>query len=277
MNFVFISPNFPESYRWFCIRLRENGVNVLGVGDARYEELHPDLRAALTEYYKVDSLADYDQMVRALGHFTGEYGKLDWVESNNEFWLELDAALRTDFNITTGLKSDEIVKYKSKSLMKEYFKAAGVPAARFLKLTTLEAALAFTAETGYPVVVKPDSGVGATATYKLSSDDEVRDFFRTLPAEPYLMEEFVPGCATPGGRSSSPPATSLPTPSWTWSTRECPAATMWTGRSPRRWRRPAGRCSRPSTPNAGSSIWSSSVSRPTRRGWARRGTSWPWR
>ena len=50
MNFVFISPNFPESYRWFCIRLRENGVNVLGVGDARYEELHPDLRAALTEY-----------------------------------------------------------------------------------------------------------------------------------------------------------------------------------------------------------------------------------
>lgn len=196
MNFVFISPNFPESYRWFCIRLRENGVNVLGVGDARYEELHPDLRAALTEYYKVDSLADYDQMVRALGHFTGEYGKLDWVESNNEFWLELDAALRTDFNITTGLKSDEIVKYKSKSLMKEYFKAAGVPAARFLKLTTLEAALAFTAETGYPVVVKPDSGVGATATYKLSSDDEVRDFFRTLPAEPYLMEEFVPGVVT---------------------------------------------------------------------------------
>ena len=196
MNFVFISPNFPESYRWFCIRLRENGVNVLGVGDARYEELHPDLRAALTEYYKVDSLADYDQMVRALGHFTGEYGKLDWVESNNEFWLELDAALRTDFNITTGLKSDEIVKYKSKSLMKEYFKAAGVPAARFLKLTTLEAALAFTAETGYPVVVKPDSGVGATATYKLSSDDEVRAFFRELPAEPYLMEEFVPGVVT---------------------------------------------------------------------------------
>ena len=23
MNFVFISPNFPEAYRWFCIRLRD--------------------------------------------------------------------------------------------------------------------------------------------------------------------------------------------------------------------------------------------------------------
>ena len=85
MNFVFISPNFPESYRWFCIRLRENGVNVLGVGDARYQELHPQLREALTEYYRVDSLQDYGQMIRALGYFTGRYGKIDWVESNNEY------------------------------------------------------------------------------------------------------------------------------------------------------------------------------------------------
>lgn len=47
MNFVFISPNFPEAYRWFCVRLRENGVNVLGVGDAPYDLLHPDLKLSL--------------------------------------------------------------------------------------------------------------------------------------------------------------------------------------------------------------------------------------
>lgn len=196
MNFVFISPNFPESYRWFCVRLHENGVNVLGVGDARYEELCPELKEALTEYYKVDSLEDYDQMVRALGYFTGRYGKLDWVESNNEYWLELDAALRTDFNITTGLKADEIIKYKSKQLMKKYFQAAGIPSARFAPVTTLEKALAFAGEVGYPVVVKPDNGVGATATYKLESDGEVKEFFAQLPQEPYLMEEFVPGVVT---------------------------------------------------------------------------------
>lgn len=196
MNFVFISPNFPESYRWFCIRLHENGVNVLGVGDAPYETLHPDLKGALTEYYKVDSLENYDQMIRALGHFTGEYGKIDWVESNNEYWLELDAALRTDFNITTGLKSHEIIKYKSKQHMKEYFRAAEVPAARFAPVTTLDAALAFTAQTGYPVVVKPDNGVGAMATYKLKNDQDLREFFDQLPREPYLMEEFVPGMVT---------------------------------------------------------------------------------
>ena len=130
MNFVFVSPNFPEAYRWFCIRLRENGVNVLGVGDCPYDQLHPDLRAALTEYYKVDTLENYDQVLRALGHFTANYGKIDWVESNNEYWLEQDARLRTDFNITTGLKAHEIGRYKSTLAMKEYYQKAGITCAR---------------------------------------------------------------------------------------------------------------------------------------------------
>ena len=45
-------------------------MNVLGVGDATYDELHPDLKRALTEYYRVDSLENYDQVLRAMGYFT---------------------------------------------------------------------------------------------------------------------------------------------------------------------------------------------------------------
>ena len=196
MNFVFISPNFPDAYRWFCIRLRENGVNVLGVGDATYDELHPDLKRALTEYYRVDSLENYDQVLRAMGYFTCQYGKIDWVESNNEYWLELDAALRTDFNITTGLKSDQIGKYKSKLAMKEYYKKAGIPCARCAPVTDLGAGLAFAHEVGYPIIVKPDNGVGAIATWKLKSDGDMHCFFQDPPPVPYLMEEFVPGVVT---------------------------------------------------------------------------------
>ena len=33
MNFVFVSPQFPETYWNFCAALRRNGVNVHGVGD----------------------------------------------------------------------------------------------------------------------------------------------------------------------------------------------------------------------------------------------------
>ena len=196
MNFVFISPNFPEAFRHFCICLKRNGVNVLGVGDASYAELHPELKRVLTEYYKVDSLENYDQVLRAVGYFTGRYGKIDWLESNNEYWLELDAALRTDFNITSGLKSADMRKYKHKSAMKEFYRKAGIPVARSAMATTLEAALEFTAEVGYPVVAKPDNGVGAIATYKFKCDADVAAFFAEEHSAPYLMEEFVPGEVT---------------------------------------------------------------------------------
>ena len=58
MNFIFISPYFPHTYWQFCDRLRQNGVNVLGIGDAPYDSLEQPLKNALTEYYKVDTLED---------------------------------------------------------------------------------------------------------------------------------------------------------------------------------------------------------------------------
>ncbi|MCD7829947.1 MAG: carbamoylphosphate synthase large subunit, partial [Clostridiales bacterium] len=90
MNFVFVSPQFPDCYRHFCQRLKGNGVNVLGIGDCPYALLHPELKASLTEYYKVDTMEDYDQMLRAVAYFTFRYGKIDYLESNNEYWMEQD-------------------------------------------------------------------------------------------------------------------------------------------------------------------------------------------
>ena len=196
MNFVYISPNFPEAFRFFCVRLHENGINILGVGDAPYEELHDDLKGCLTEYYRVDSLENYDEVLRAVGYFTGRYGKIDWIESNNEYWLELDAALRTDFNVTSGWKTPDMAKIKHKSAMKEYYRQAGIPVARARMATTLENALEFVREVGFPIVAKPDNGVGAIATYKLESEEDVAAFFAEKPDTDYLMEEFVPGEVT---------------------------------------------------------------------------------
>jgi hypothetical protein len=193
MNFVFISPNFPETYWNFCDRLKARGVNVLGVGDASYDSLDGRLKACLTEYYHVDSLEDYAQAYRAVAYFSWRYGKIDWLESNNEYWLETDARLRTDFNITTGPRLKDIDKFKSKATQKIYYAKGGVPTARQSKVTTPEAAKAFLEEVGYPVIVKPEVGVGAEATYKVCSDAELSAFFATKPSVPYVMEEFVTG------------------------------------------------------------------------------------
>ena len=193
MNFVFISPNFPQTYWNFCDRLRQRGVNVLGIGDASYDSLLPQLKASLNEYYRVDSLERYEDVFKAVAWFSYKYGKIDWIESNNEYWLELDARLRTDFNVTTGVGLSGIEKFKSKAAQKKYYAKAGVPTARQLKVTTPEAAKAFVEETGWPVIVKPEVGVGAEATYKVSCQDELDAFFASRTAVPYVMEEFVTG------------------------------------------------------------------------------------
>lgn len=193
MNFVFVSPHFPKTYWNFCERLRRNGVNVLGIGDAPFDEIPYELKDCLTEYYRVDNLGNYDEMVRAVGYFTFHYGKIDWLESNNEYWLEMDAQLRTDFNITTGAQNDFIERIKFKSKMKESYRAAGVPVARHHMVSTISAARQFIQSVGYPVIVKPDNGCGAEATYKLKNDSDLRTFFAKLPSIPYIMEEYING------------------------------------------------------------------------------------
>lgn len=90
-NFIFISPNFPSNYWKFCRELQNNGIRVLGIGDEVYDNLTVDLKASLTEYYKVSNLESYDEVFRAVAFFTFKYGKIDFIESNNEYWLERDA------------------------------------------------------------------------------------------------------------------------------------------------------------------------------------------
>ena len=190
-NFIFISPNFPTNYWQFCRELKNNGLNVLGIGDQPYEELKPELKASLNEYYKVNSLENYDEVYRAVAFFTFKYGRIDWLESNNEYWLERDAALRTDFHITSGFQTSDMPRIKYKSKMKEYYQKAGIATARYHMVDDYEGCRKFIDEVGYPVVVKPDNGVGACNTYKLQSDEDVRWFISNKDDAVYIMEEFV--------------------------------------------------------------------------------------
>ena len=190
-NFIFISPNFPENYWHFCRHLRDNGFNVLGIGDCEYFNLLPELKASLTEYYKVSDLSNYDEVFRAVAFFTFRYGKIDWLESNNEYWLERDAHLRTEFNIATGFKDGDMKKVKFKSQMKPFYAEAGIKAARYCLADSPRACKKFIDEVGYPVIVKPDNGVGANDTHRLCSDDDLIQFFATKLPVRYIMEEYI--------------------------------------------------------------------------------------
>ena len=192
MNFVFLSPYFPNNFYNFCVELKKAGVNVLGIGETPYQELRRELKQSLAEYYRVDDLEDYSQMIKACGYFTHKYGKIDRIESHNEHWLETDAGLRTDFNVK-GLKIDEIKSMKYKSKMKEVFKQAGIKTARGRVVNNIAEAEALIAELDYPVIVKPDSGVGAADTHKLKNQQQLVEFFNSKRDADYIMEEYIDG------------------------------------------------------------------------------------
>ena len=193
MNFVFLSPNYPVTCACFCRRLRECGVNVLGVGDAPYDALSDTLRGSLTEYYHVSSLEDYDQVYRAVAFFIHKHGRVDWLESLNEYWLPTDARLRTDFNIAVGTRADGIARMVDKARMKQVFLDAGIPTARQHIVDKRGGGRAFAREVGYPVIVKPSVGVGANGARKLHSQKDLDAFYDALPDEPYVMEQFLSG------------------------------------------------------------------------------------
>ena len=194
MNFVYISPQFPKTNWEFCDRLKKNGVNILGIADVEYDQLDQKLKDSLTEYYKVSSLENYDEVLKAVAFFTHKYGKIDWLESNNEYWLAQDAQLRSDFNITTGIKADKIANIKEKSKMKKAYKKAEVPSADFSLVTTPAKAKKFIEKVGYPVVTKPDNGVGASDTHKIKNEEELKAFFENRNKDiKYIMEEYVDG------------------------------------------------------------------------------------
>lgn len=193
MNFVVISPNYPESYWMFCRGLKENGAKVLAIVDTPYNQLKQELKEYCDEIYVVKSFHDYDEMIKACGYFTFKYGKIDWIESNNEAWLDLDARLRDDFNVKTGFSLERIEELQSKSQMKKYYKEANVPVADYKVLHTLQDGLDFADKVGYPLVMKPDHGVGASMTYKIMNAEQLESVYMQTKDHVMILEQYIDG------------------------------------------------------------------------------------
>lgn len=200
MNFVYISPAFPKNYYQFCDRLKNLGVQVLGIGDMPYDSLNENVKRSLTAYYYVPTLENYDDLTKALGYYIFNYGRIDYIASNIEYWLETEARLRDDFNIRSGMNSDNIDEVKLKSVMKDIFRKHDLPHVPYIKVTTLDKARAFVQKWHYPVIIKPDNGKGVHHVHKIERDEELVSFFDETHDYTYIMEPFVEGeCVTYDG------------------------------------------------------------------------------
>ena len=191
---ILISPHFPQTYYRFAEALKHNGFRVLGIGDASWDELCPKLKANLDEWYACYNMDNFDNECRAVGYFRDKYGEIDFLESNNEYWLEKDARLREIFNVKNGVRPNELQYWQHKSMMKELYKKAGAKVADYILVDSKEQLLEFIDKVGYPVFAKPDIGVGAADDYKIKNIEDVDMFFNTKPHWiRYICEQFVTG------------------------------------------------------------------------------------
>ena len=191
MNYLLVSPNFPISQEFFAKGLKEKGINVLGVGSESYDALSQTLKDNLVEYFRVNDLEDYEEVFRAVAFLTYKHGKIDRIESNNEYWLELDARLREDFNVY-GVKPKQLELTKYKSKMKTMFKEAGVRVAKGYAANNKEELNGILKKLELPLIAKPDNGVGSANTYKLLTQRDVEEFINEWNEKvSYFFEEFV--------------------------------------------------------------------------------------
>ena len=191
MNYLLVSPNFPISQEFFVKGLKEKGINVLGVGSESYDALSQTLKDNLVEYFRVNDLEDYEEVFRAVAFLTYKHGKINRIESNNEYWLELDARLREDFNVY-GVKPKQLELTKYKSKMKTMFKEAGARVTKGYAANNKEELNGILKKLELPLIAKPDNGVGSANTYKLLTQRDVEEFINEWNEKvSYFFEEFV--------------------------------------------------------------------------------------
>lgn len=190
MNVLFLSPAFPPTARHFCRALGERGVRVLGLGD---EAISPaDQRLfALHDYVFEPNMADYDSLRAAVARLIERHGSIDRIDSNGEHWLDAEARLRDDFDVS-GLRSSELRRSRSKLGMARTFAKADIPHPAGISAASAAEVRAFATEHGFPLVFKPDVGSGAVNTFKVADATALEAALATDLTQ-HVVQPFVEG------------------------------------------------------------------------------------
>lgn len=194
MHVVFVEPCFPANQKEFIRGLALTGTKVSAVGERPREALDDDLRRWLVHYEQVPTVVDVDNLVRVVG-WMHQRLPVDRLEATVEAHVMAAAEARERLSIQ-GTSVRTAYLCRDKPAMKDVLREGGVPCAQSLGSGDAEAILTFAREVGYPLVVKPRAGAGASGAERVTSDDELRGALERAgvgSGANVAVEEFIEG------------------------------------------------------------------------------------
>ncbi len=189
MRLLYIAPEFPQNYWNFLLRLADNNIEVVAIGQCDFFELPENVRASISLFERVN-LNNWDAVRYAINKISQRVGPIDLVESHDEHWLRLEAKINDEYYLE-GLNHTLIEYWKQKAEMKKLFVANNIKVAKGRIVSDVHDAIKFSKEIGYPSILKPNEGVGAVGAYKIRSEDQIYSIMEQNRHEKFLMEEFI--------------------------------------------------------------------------------------
>jgi carbamoylphosphate synthase large subunit len=194
MNVVFVEPFFPANQRHFARALAEAGATVIGVGEFPADALDDQLRGWLYHYERVPSVTDAEAMTRVVRSVQDKLW-VDRIEATIEAHTMATAQVREACTIPgTSVRTAWLCR--DKPSMKQALREAGVPTAASAAAASAAEAAAFAEQVGFPVILKPRSGAGASGTMRADDAaglERALGVFGGQGVESIAVEEFVEG------------------------------------------------------------------------------------
>ena len=194
MHVVFVEPSFPRNQREFLRGLLSTGARVSAISERPPEALPSELREGLFQFERVRSVVDEHALAEAVKRLS-QKARVDRLEATVEAHVMAAAHVREHLKIH-GTTSKTAWLCRDKPAMKEAARAAGVACAASARVQSVADAEAFAKQTGYPLILKPLDGAGASGTHKVQNDQELAaalDALRVAQGRSVAIEEFLTG------------------------------------------------------------------------------------
>jgi formate-dependent phosphoribosylglycinamide formyltransferase (GAR transformylase) len=194
VNVILVEPSFPDNQKQFARALAETGAAVVGIGERPKDWLDGDVKGWLTHYEQIPSVTDEGRLYDAV-RTVQQMVWVDRLEATVEAHILPVAKVRAACGIP-GTSERTAFLCRDKPAMKEVLRAAGVRCAASIGARSGDDVRAFAAEAGYPLIVKPAAGAGASGATRVDSAAELDQAIAASGVEhgaPTAVEEYVEG------------------------------------------------------------------------------------